>query len=441
MNKDTEAPPLVDKKCADRIEELLSEALSKMEVKNNRFLTDSARLFLIPSNESLPKTGKVRQRLETYIGHLPIVEYISDQISKDLDERFEYDSNKPTSSLTDLDGYESPKETALRLVSEFQKIPERYKIILQIPSRVSEYFSLITDGYKFSDDFEIRFADQGFCDEFPINSNNPARQKRIHPTLSLIAKLDENNNQKWDEGKNYIIIETNGYIDQYGFTQPALQAKNLTKSFFGLALALSAFSLEYQPLKIADQLKYFVFRRDQDTWAIDGKFSADEHTSKIIGDFVPLKLKKEHDNKKIRLAILETAFKNIGLVLSNRGRSDRILIAAQWYFDAFGRQDEMLSFVQLVIVMEVLLGEKADSDEIGLGTLLKNRAAYLIANSTSEREELSTRIGEIYKLRSKIVHTGKHFLTPAERVLYSQLKKILNRIFRREIDLLKEKKP
>jgi hypothetical protein len=98
--------------------------------------------------------------------------------------------------------------------------------------------------------------------------------------------------------------------------------------------------------------------------------------------------------------------------------------------------DEMLSFVQAAVVLEILLGDKATSDVIGLGELLRNRCAYLISRSPLERERILSDFARIYDVRSKIVHEGKKRLNLDEWKLFSRLRWICQRVIREEARLL-----
>jgi len=89
-----------------------------------------------------------------------------------------------------------------------------------------------------------------------------------------------------------------------------------------------------------------------------------------------------------------------------------------------------------MVVLEILLGDKATSDEIGLGQLLRNRCAYLIGNGHEDREKLLRTFEDIYRIRSQIVHAGKHRLTREERVLFHQLHMICHRVLQKEVALL-----
>jgi hypothetical protein len=97
-------------------------------------------------------------------------------------------------------------------------------------------------------------------------------------------------------------------------------------------------------------------------------------------------------------------------------KSKPIILASQWLFDSHTGHDE-LSYVQAMVVLEILLGDKAMSDEIGLGRLLGNRCAYLIGVNHEQRSELLRRFSDIYAVRSEIVHRGKHRLNVKERGL------------------------
>ena len=95
-----------------------------------------------------------------------------------------------------------------------------------------------------------------------------------------------------------------------------------------------------------------------------------------------------------------------------------------------------MSFVQSMVVLEILLGDEETSDEIGLGELLRNRCAYLIGKSHQQRSDRLREFKEIYRVRSQIVHSGKSRLTPHERVLFDTLRWMCRRVIHEELSLL-----
>jgi hypothetical protein len=89
-------------------------------------------------------------------------------------------------------------------------------------------------------------------------------------------------------------------------------------------------------------------------------------------------------------------------------------------------------------VEAILLGDKTSSDLTGLGELLSNRCAYLIATSHAERNDLLQDFRNIYEVRSKIVHRGKSRLALGERSLFDKLRWICRRILQEEVELLEK---
>ena len=123
-------------------------------------------------------------------------------------------------------------------------------------------------------------------------------------------------------------------------------------------------------------------------------------------------------------------------VFSAGQKSDAILLASQWYFDSVTGPDQLLQYVQAMVTLEILLGDKASPKEIGLNELLRNRCAYLIGSSQEERTEIHKLFGEIYDVRSQIVHRGKHRLDMNERLLLGRLRLMCRRVIQEEVDLL-----
>jgi Apea-like HEPN len=84
-----------------------------------------------------------------------------------------------------------------------------------------------------------------------------------------------------------------------------------------------------------------------------------------------------------------------------------------------------------------MLADRATSDEIGIGKLISNRFAYLVATSHEQRTSFAQRFSKIYQVRSQIVHSGKHQLSIEERLLFSDLRWMCRSALSKEMDLLK----
>jgi len=138
-----------------------------------------------------------------------------------------------------------------------------------------------------------------------------------------------------------------------------------------------------------------------------------------------------------KAAWVKARLQDLAVAFSSGPKAEPLLLAAQWLFDSYAGRDELLSFVQAMIVLEILLGDKNIAEEIGLGALLRNRLAYMIGSSYRDRTELLEDFSSIYRVRSQIVHTGKHRLSSEERRLFLKLRWMCLRVMAKELELLK----
>jgi hypothetical protein len=106
--------------------------------------------------------------------------------------------------------------------------------------------------------------------------------------------------------------------------------------------------------------------------------------------------------------------------------------------DSCAGKNELLSFVQTAVALEILLGEEVKSDILGIGELLGNRCAYLIGKTHSQRKGILDDFKKSYDVRSRIVHRGKSRLALDERALFSKLQWMCKRVITEEIRLIVE---
>jgi hypothetical protein len=144
------------------------------------------------------------------------------------------------------------------------------------------------------------------------------------------------------------------------------------------------------------------------------------------------------NSEQRQLGWADRQFESMRAVFAGGKKAEALLLASQWFFDGHSHgSDQLLKYIQTTVVLEILLGDKASSDQTGLGTLLGNRCAYLIGNSQEERTDVLNTFTEIYGIRSQIVHRGKHRLSYDERVLFHKLRWMCCRVINREIELLR----
>jgi hypothetical protein len=232
-------------------------------------------------------------------------------------------------------------------------------------------------------------------------------------------------------------------VSLYGGTTPAVQVDQQARAFFGLGIATYLFRIEHSFSTFGFALPpehFFVHKWNGKEWEIDNKIDLGTHLSRGIkaikfADFDGLNTESRINN------FISYCIHKIAAPFSIEEKGAPLLLAAQWFYDSSVGQDELLNFIQAMVVLEILLGEKSPSAEISLGELLRNRCAYLIGHNHADREKLLGLFDEIYNIRSQIVHRGKARLNSRERLMYAELRQIGMRVIEKEIELLKPKMP
>jgi len=419
-----------------RLIALLTEALPLLEVQNGMFLTWASRIALLKSDEALPKHGALRDKLNTYIDmDFPLVAFVYNSLQNEL--LIQKYSDVALQKLTDIENYSDPAAHAARLIDDFQSLPCRYSLSIRLPHEISELFGETVVDEELGANVRLVKATPALAEKFPLNHPDAARQNQIHRSaaLSLFAP-DEG--VTWSENAIYLQIKTEGFIGPFGGLGPAAQAERLCKSFLGLGLALRLFEIGDVHYPSPPSHSFYVHKATGNDWCIHTKIELDRDTSRVLSQIRPNGMfARETDERK--QALVKLIMSEMKAVFSAGSKSEPISLAAEWLLESYSVRDERLSYVQSMVVLEVLLGDKATSDEIGLGQLLRNRCAYLIGKNYDERHTILKDFDEIYKVRSLIVHRGKAQLNFKERLLFSKLRDFCNRVIQREVDLLRAK--
>lgn len=177
-------------------------------------------------------------------------------------------------------------------------------------------------------------------------------------------------------------------------------------------------------------------KRSDGRWEPITRYPVEDRTSRVLAGLSLHELDEALKGQDAR-PYYRYVFSNISAALRAAENAEPTLLAAQWFFDSFGEFDIVLSFVQCTVALEIILGEKETSDEIGIGSLISNRFAYLIGSTHKERSQLLDHFKKLYRVRSQIVHSGKHRLTVEERLLFQHLRWMCRRAISKEIELLK----
>jgi hypothetical protein len=164
-----------------------------------------------------------------------------------------------------------------------------------------------------------------------------------------------------------------------------------------------------------------------EAWKIDSKIELSTDLSRALSGLKIHETINDADTDARKQGLTKLVLREISSVLSGGSKAENIALAGEWLLDSYVGRDDRLNYVQAMVVLEVLLGDNATTDEMSLGQLLRNRCAYLIGRNQGEREILLKEFDKIYKVRSQIVHRGKARLSFRERVLFGELRSLCNR--------------
>jgi hypothetical protein len=289
-------------------------------------------------------------------------------------------------------------------------------------------------------------ATETFATQFPLQTSVKARNNRLSGrTGTLLSLLSENEPAQWDTSAIYLQIKADGFIGPYGGTGTAKKAERILRAILGLGLAnrLFDFELRYSPTPLKSRA--YVHKQLPDgKWEAITRYDLDDSISRGINGLKFAEFSHvDTDVKKAAWRFYRT--QEIGIVLQSGLQAEQTVLSAQWLFDSYCSQDQLLCFIQSMVVLEILFGDKRVSDEVGIGELISSRFAYLVGTTHEERADHIEALRKIYRVRSQIVHSGNHRLTLEERGLFSRLRWMCRRAIDKEIDLLKaaveKKKP
>jgi len=419
--------------CRDRLTTVIAEQLPNIALKNRMFLERSSAIGLLLAEPILPQTGPVKNSLDLYIGEAPIFTFALETLARELYENQKYDAQTPSMKLINLNEYQDSASVAKRLVHDFESLPWKYTLTIKLDNDFAKLFGQAVKEYRISDSLKLVTPDDSFAERFPLQSGIKERDHSLSGGLLLGFE-----SRTWDKNTTYFQANATGFISMYGGTTPFEDTISLFKSFCGISIALRLFKATVTHRAFPSKANCFVHRNVDNAWVIESRHEMEAILSDALQDLTLHDLEGRLDTDSKKTEWIKSVLPRIRCVFSNQEKARKLILGGQWLFESCCGKDELLSFVQAAVVMEILLGEKTVSDLMGLGELLRNRCAYLIGRSHKEREETLSDFEEIYDVRSKIVHSGKSRLNMHERSLLSKLQWMCRRVIQEEVTRLEE---
>ena len=421
-----------------RLTEALTLAISQLKVENGRYIDrHDAREALEATESVLPGKGPLRTQLCEYIDDdAPVTEFIMGTLSEELLERPFTDIE--VQPLSEIPSYADSHSVAERLVDRLIYLPNKYTLSFLLPPELSR---ILGSASKIDLSPHVRVVKAG---EELGRLYPSAKMDDPEPgvlTLGLLGTLGTGQfgSVKWSKDGIYLQVDADGYIGPFGGSNPHLQAVRTLRAFCGLGLALGLFDVRPAYLPQWTPSDILIHRHESENVIVPFRaISLDDGVSRTVTRIVLSAFFGSLDSEFKRDEFADRVLSLMRIVFSGGKKADLIFLAAQWFFDGHTHgPDPLLKFIQTMIVLEILLGDKASSDQAGLNVLLRNRCAYLIGTSEEDRAKVLEWFDKIYEVRSRIVHSGKHRLSASEFELFVRLRWICRRVIGKEIDLLR----
>jgi hypothetical protein len=401
----------------------LSQELGKIEVEYNSYLrhestTGLTRLDLIVPNIR----SKLGQRIAAILGDEPFSDFVYDQLSILLHRRT-FSSDAPPVPLTALEGFEDPGQAADGLVAQFNSLPWSYSLFVKVPYEIGRRLSSEIQGNEFPIDETYRLVrfDEG-SDEYPSWPNK-------RPSLLTIPT-----EHRFEPNLLYLNAQLSGYMGKYLGLRPLEEFTLALRAFVGIGIAERVFKPRYFHFLGDRQAPVIVFRRDGEAWEALEPQDLELGIANLLHSVGPDSLIAEEGDPKTRY-VARDFLTRVKVAFGESASGERLLSSAQWLFDSYADTTSLLAFVQAMVALEILYGDKATSDAVGVGELLANRCAYSIATTRAQRKEVLADFKRIYETRSKIVHRGHSRLGRRDERDLALLRWMVSRALQEEIKL------
>jgi hypothetical protein len=334
-----------------------------------------------------------------------------------------------TGPLTAEPTFESAEANVDWLIGVMEGLPYRYSYTFHLPDNT---FLPMEDGEDFHLGPDCRVVQSGdrLSQQFPVVL--VPEPEVLGSETAFLQRL---------------FFKTEPYSGTYiqffdhGYAAPKLEgavrsrALDKIKSFLGFAMA-TEFLTRRRRAPLSHAYSYYLHVLESGSWS----FLEQAKVPASIGVQASTLAAGSHEMGSLggrrRSHWAETFWEGVRVLYRPEVDARRIMAACQWFYEADAGDNALLTFVQMMVVLEILFGDEKPNDKIGLGELLRNRCAYAIGRGAADRAVIINRFKAIYDIRSQIVHRGKSRLSANERALFQDLRDYCRRAIVHEVRLV-----
>lgn len=398
----------------------LAKGLQSVKVHNNVYIVPKSLDWLPGIVAWIP--ADLQKKCGRFCGGSGFATFIDNEISRRLRGAYSFSSDKNRRSLASFPEFSDLVSVAQEIVKILAGIPYRYRVSVGLPLGFSKYMPAATPTFPLSKDLELCAA-ANLPAPFPVEADNAFLNDKLFDDFWITDDYEIVVNQD----RYYLTFVTVGYSGSRGASLMARELEDHLRAFYGAGLALGLFTYEY----VKDDLEpaIFLHREDEpgrpiiagvgleaDLWSNKEYLSANR-----MDPSATTKIDIDQILRKISQIYVDDTFTN------------RLFTSCIWFFRASFTKRPLDKLLEATIAIEVILGDPQTPDGLGLTKLLGNRCAYMLGKTSAERDSIQKSFTELYKLRSSIVHSGKHRADQSEVKVVNEALALCGRIIAFEL--------
>lgn len=411
-----------------RLIQLLAPALEKVTINHGSFVNAHSLSALDGLDKVLPSNSKTTGELHRYIDDEPAYHFFSERIFMTVGLETNYEEGKSL-KLSDVPSFSDLAYAAEHLVSELATLPWKYRVYYPLWGDAAKILPSGQDRFELSPDTQIVRITEANIAEFPQKGDNDKRG-----LANMFGSLFGHPTDALTLGRVVFVSEIEGFVGRFAVSAPLRSVESRLRAFFGLCLAVGVLENGNAYMPSPPKQLLLVERTDQGVKELERDHELDDDFNRAVAKLEPVNFGGKFEPSVIeewnaqRLELMRQAYSETTV-----GR--QLQLAARWHFDSIANNGELLSFVQAMVCLEIILGDQSEATEQGVGEAIRNRCAYLIGKSLQDRQKIMEDLRDIYRVRSKIVHTGKDNLSRSERRMMLRLRQLCSLVLTAELEV------
>lgn len=365
-------------------------------------------------------------KIHRHCGENGLYALVRSEINQVLTKNYPFDSNRAKIPLRNFSEFSEPIVAAKNIVKRIKVLPARYRASVQLPAHFSIPLLPYVAAVKLYDSFVICRADR-LPKHFPMSSENDYVDKSL---FSDPFTNSSNTDRELSSDRLFFTSVELGYATVSSGNLVCTNFMDKVRAIYGACIALGFFTTEYGGQH--DKKPFIILHTEAEEREI---IATEELDSDLWDHRWQRSTKRFVESSSDPSRSIRAAFEKISIILGDDEFSRRLFTACIWYYRAKISRNSLDSLLHATIAIEALLGDRDTSETVGLARLLGNRCAYLLGRSRKSRQAIIDEFLAIYRLRSAIVHSGKHKLEHNERKVSDACLRLCGDVISKELDL------